>query len=567
MKNNFKKSASVISRNPTWLTANSGLLIAAPESDKSIVIYDVLVSSSSGKLGTSANGAGTYLSSLKQGANSFGIPVFSPKGQGVYTDISGYITVTYAVVDAISASLVSLVTSGGTTTTETPASTLSFAAATSSITEGDSGVSYHSVTVNRGGNTSGTATVDYATGNVTANAGTDYTAKSGTLSFAAGVTAQSFLITIAGDTDNENDETFNITLSNPTQTVGTASITGTNPHVVTITNNDTSTIGFSATTSSVSEGASGTSTHTIAVTRSDTNGTATVDYATANGTATAGVDYTATNGTLSFANGVSSMNVSVTISGDATVESDETFTVTLTNAASQYGAAALGTSTHTVTITNDDVDPSNVCVEATSSNYVYFQADTTFVPVSGGNATHNGKTQYTNGAPGSTTELFLTYDSTNSLWKINDGADLGGSDWYESDDDGTDPWDAAWTNSDITVTEKASASHCYPTSTSNFCIAGQAYYPELEGTWVPYHTYNGKAVWFNQGVGSMNLFMWYDSSNTVWKITDSGWEPHEDNGYGSSYGIESDGDGATPWDADWTMSIGSYFDSIDSGDC
>jgi hypothetical protein len=362
-----RSSMLAVSRNPTWLSSNDGLLIAAPSSDKSIVIYDVLVSSGSGKLGASANGAGTYLSSLKQGANSFGIPVFSPKGQGVYTDISGYITVTYAVVDAISASLVSLVTSGGTTTTEAPASTLSFAAATSSVTEGNSGVSYHSVTVNRGGNTSGTATVDYATGNVTANAGTDYTAKSGTLSFAAGVVSSSFLVTIAGDTDNENNETFNITLSNPTQTVGTASITGTNPHVVTITNNDTSTIGFSAATSSISEGASGTSTHTIAVARSDTNGTATVYYATANGTATAGVDYTSASGTLSFADGVSSMNVSVVISGDETVESSETFTVTLTNVTSQYGVGALGTSVHTVTITNDDTTTTTAAPSTTTT--------------------------------------------------------------------------------------------------------------------------------------------------------------------------------------------------------
>jgi hypothetical protein len=413
-----RSSMLAVSRNPTWLSSNDGLLIAAPSSDKSIVIYDVLVSSGSGKLGASANGAGTYLSSLKQGANSFGIPVFSPKGQGVYTDISGYITVTYAVVDAISASLVSLVTSGGTTTTEAPASTLSFAAATSSVTEGNSGVSYHSVTVNRGGNTSGTATVDYATGNVTANAGTDYTAKSGTLSFAAGVVSSSFLVTIAGDTDNENNETFNITLSNPTQTVGTASITGTNPHVVTITNNDTSTIGFSAATSSISEGASGTSTHTIAVARSDTNGTATVYYATANGTATAGVDYTATNGTLSFANGVSSMNVSVTISGDSIVENDETFTVTLTSAASQYGAAALGTSTHTVTITNDDT--STIGFSAATSSVA--EGDTTHThTIAVARSDTNGTATVAYATANGTATAGVDYTSASGTFSFADG--------------------------------------------------------------------------------------------------------------------------------------------------
>ena len=149
------------------------------------------------------------------------------------------------------------------------------------------------------------------------------------MTFGAGVTSQNVSITITGDTGNEDGETFNITLSNPTQTVGSASITGTNPHVATITNDDTSNISFAAGTSSVAEGNSGTSTHAITVNRSDTNGTATVDYATSNATATAGSDYTAKSGTLSFGNGVGSMNISITITGDSTVESNETFNVTL----------------------------------------------------------------------------------------------------------------------------------------------------------------------------------------------------------------------------------------------
>jgi len=115
---------------------------------------------------------------------------------------------------------------------------LQFSAATSSVTEGDSGTSVHTVTVTSSGNTSGTSTVAYATSDGTASAGTDYTATSGTLTFGAGVTSQTISITISGDTAVESDETFDITLSSPTQTVGTASITGTNPHVVTITNDD-----------------------------------------------------------------------------------------------------------------------------------------------------------------------------------------------------------------------------------------------------------------------------------------------------------------------------------------
>jgi hypothetical protein len=351
------ETAFSVSRDSAYLTANDGLLVSAPTAGNCIIIYDLIVTSGSGKLGTSADGAGTQICSIKQGLNQFGTPIKVPAGQALYTDAqSGNITLTYnvsvdrgGVTESVSSG------GGGATTTTIQPTTLAFAAATSSVAEGNSGTSVHTVTVNRAGNSSGTATVDYATANVTASAGTDYTAASGTLSFGPGVTSQTVSITIAGDTGNEDSETFNVTLSNATQTVGSASITGTNPHVVTITNDDTSNISFAAGTSSVSEGNSGTKTHTVTVNRSDTNGTATVNYATSNGTATAGSDYTAASGTLNFANGVSSANITITITGDSTVESNETFNVTLSSATSQYGSVAItGTNPHVVTITNDD---------------------------------------------------------------------------------------------------------------------------------------------------------------------------------------------------------------------
>ena len=59
-------------------------------------------------------------------------------------------------------------------------------------------------------------TVDYATADGTATANSDYTATSGTLAFAAGETTQSFPVSILEDADFEGDETFSISLSNPT---------------------------------------------------------------------------------------------------------------------------------------------------------------------------------------------------------------------------------------------------------------------------------------------------------------------------------------------------------------
>ena len=81
--------------------------------------------------------------------------------------------------------------------------------------------------------------------------------------------------------------------------------------------------------------------------------TVTVDYATSDGSAEAGNDYTATSGTLSFSAGETRKTISVAISDDTDNEGDETFTVTLSNAA----GADLGTQAATGTIRNRPVAP------------------------------------------------------------------------------------------------------------------------------------------------------------------------------------------------------------------
>lgn len=85
-------------------------------------------------------------------------------------------------------------------------------------------------------------------------------------------------------------------------------------------------------------------------------GSATVNYATSNGTATAGSDYTATSGTLTFAAGELAKTFSIPITNDSTLETDETINVTLSAAG---GSSTLGTlSTGTVTILdNDNITP------------------------------------------------------------------------------------------------------------------------------------------------------------------------------------------------------------------
>lgn len=88
-----------------------------------------------------------------------------------------------------------------------------FSSATYNVNEGDVFVT---ITVNRSGDTSGAAAVDFASSNGTATQTRDYEIASGTLSFAAGETSKTFRILIVNDAYNEvGGETVNLALSNP----------------------------------------------------------------------------------------------------------------------------------------------------------------------------------------------------------------------------------------------------------------------------------------------------------------------------------------------------------------
>ncbi len=91
------------------------------------------------------------------------------------------------------------------------------------------------ITVTRIGDTTGTATVNYATSNGTASERSDYTTALGNLRFAAGETSKSFLVLITDDLSVEGTETVNVTLSNP---AGGAALGSPSTAVLTIIDND-----------------------------------------------------------------------------------------------------------------------------------------------------------------------------------------------------------------------------------------------------------------------------------------------------------------------------------------
>ena len=342
------------------------------------------------------------------------------------------------------------------------------------VVEGDGGQTHVMFTVTLSAASDEVVSVGYVTSNGTATAGVDYTAGNGTITFAPGVLSQQISVTVAGDVAVEGDETFTVSLSNPsgatiadgsavgtitnddvapTPTPGASSVTyvvsddwgsgfvagvkvtagsafdgwtvefdtpaaisniwnaeivshvgqhyvvrnaswnakvaagqsvefgfqaapgGGSSAVTGFVVNGSSTGGpapvvpkVSVADASVVEGNSGTTHLTFTVTLDAASDEAvSVGYVTSNGTATAGVDYTAGNGTITFAPGVLSQQISVTVTGDGTAETDETFTLTL----SSPSGVTVADGSATGTIVNDDViNPANLMLSISDASVV-----------------------------------------------------------------------------------------------------------------------------------------------------------------------------------------------------
>jgi len=99
------------------------------------------------------------------------------------------------------------------TPTPSSQSVVQFGSSTYSVTEDCTTVT---ITVNRIGETSTAARVDYFTADITANARQDYITSLGTLDFAVGETSKTFVVLINEDSYVEGDETFSVNLINPT---------------------------------------------------------------------------------------------------------------------------------------------------------------------------------------------------------------------------------------------------------------------------------------------------------------------------------------------------------------
>ncbi len=235
------------------------------------------------------------------------------------------------------------------------------------IVEGNGATTDLTFTVTRPAGSSGAVTVDYAVAAGTATAGTDYTiaAATGTLSFSTGDLSKTVTVGVAGDLAIEPNETLSITLSNPTggATLGTATATGT------ITNDDA--VGtFSVTAPTFAEGDSGTTAANFTITRTGgTSGSATIGYTITpddldnqvrsdDGLVVTG----GPAGSVTFLEGETTKTIGFTITGDRTVETDETVPISISTTTP---GAVIGTASANATVANDDVAGSVSIANAT----------------------------------------------------------------------------------------------------------------------------------------------------------------------------------------------------------
>jgi hypothetical protein len=218
------------------------------------------------------------------------------------------------------------------------------------MTEGDTGTKTMVFTIERTGSTAAAVSVKYKTENGTAVAPSDYTAVApGTpLSFPVGVTFKTVTITTKPDLVAEANEYFFLTLYSP---VG-ATITRASGYGTLINDDSPDAPSFVINDVAIDEGDSSAKNMTFTVTRNGSLiGATSVKYATANGTAVAPGDYTARAlTTLSFAAGVRTQTVVVSVRGDTAYEATETFSVVLSGAV----GASIADSTGIGYIVNDD---------------------------------------------------------------------------------------------------------------------------------------------------------------------------------------------------------------------
>ena len=199
-----------------------------------------------------------------------------------------------------------------------------------------------------------TVTPSYTNGTASSS---DYTQNTSGVSFTGTASeTQTFTVSTTEDTDIEDNETFTVGLSTSNAPSG---VTSTDTGTGTINDDETKPY-VVVNSASVDEGDSGTTDLTFTARLVNSHGhtlaskqTVTAGYSVLSetgNTATAGTDYTTRTGTITFAPDETSKTIDVSVTGDETVEADETLTWKWTS----WTNSILASYTYTGTIKNDD---------------------------------------------------------------------------------------------------------------------------------------------------------------------------------------------------------------------
>lgn len=242
-----------------------------------------------------------------------------------------------------------------------------------SATETNSGTSVLSIALVLSDATNADVAVDIMTTDRTAVAGQDYVALTETIVIAAGNTTADIAIEIIGDTIAENSEAFEVAIVGVN---GPAVVDRALSRPVILDNDgppsDPQVFGFGA---SAPEGDTGPVTMTFELFLDVAQSAdVSVDYATTAGTAASPDDYVDTSGTVVFPAGTTEAIVDVTINGDTVAESDETFTLELSNPSA---GIALPITTLVGTILDDEPAAVTPRLRAVSASVVEGDAGTT----------------------------------------------------------------------------------------------------------------------------------------------------------------------------------------------
>jgi hypothetical protein len=205
--------------------------------------------------------------------------------------------------------------------------------------------------ISRTGDTASSLRVYYSTSGSTASAGIDYATLYGYVYIPYGQTSTNVYVAVYDDNTMENSETVNLTISsNTAYTIGSPSNA-----TVTIADDDnappeeTPVVTITAPDASAGEPAND---GYFRISRTGaTTSSLLVYYSTSGSTASAGTDYTALPGYVYIPAGQSSVDISVAVIDDNTVENSEIVRLTISsNAAYTIGSPSYAT----VTITDDD---------------------------------------------------------------------------------------------------------------------------------------------------------------------------------------------------------------------